>query len=103
MRTPSCAFFSTKLLDKYSTIDSFPSSMIHEFDTSFLGSRASCGSPSPAARRSSVINETAASHSLTNALGQDPLRSGSAVFPAYVFRRAGLLDPVGERLAHYHE
>jgi hypothetical protein len=56
--------------------------------------------PEPA--RSFVIHKKAA-HGRSAALTYDQLLSGSAAVPAYVLRRAGLLDPLNESLTRYHE
>jgi len=75
--------------------------MITDFDSTFLNSgnfRSEAGS-----RRSPATYPKVAAHSLTTAPDYDSLLSGSAVFPAFVLRRAGLLDSVEESLTHYHE
>jgi len=42
-------------------------------------------------------------HGRNAASAYDQLLSGSTAFPAYVLRRAGLLDPLNESLTHYRE
>jgi len=74
--------------------------MIADLSPNSFTAELSRGGPAPfpfsATRRKAVHGRNAASI-------YDQLFSGSTAFPAYVLRRAGLLDPLNESLTHYRE
>jgi len=74
--------------------------MIIDLDPNSFTGRLSRECPEPA--RSFVIQRKTV-HGRNAASTYDQLLSGSGVFPAYVLRRAGLLDPLNESLTRYHE
>lgn len=74
--------------------------MITDLEPNFYADRLSSGGP---ARLPSFANHGRTVRGRNAASTLDQLLSGSAAYPAYVLRRAGLLDPLSESLTRYRE
>lgn len=74
--------------------------MITDLEPNFFTDRPSRGG---SATLPDFVGHGRAAHGRNAISTYDQLLSGSAAFPAYVLRRAGLLDPLSESLTHYRE
>jgi len=75
--------------------------MIHELETNSFSGQVP--SNRPGRPRPFVISGKTITHERTFPSVSKTVFSGQSVWPAFVLRRAGLLDPRSEELTRYHE